>query len=91
MLRQRLAAMVELGERCIYGLHIQQAQLRTLVGPDRPHPPRASRSVGTPAATTLLMAHFFSTRRTRGGLAYCYLAATKRQTHGRRTAVLGRF
>jgi hypothetical protein len=49
---------VELGERCVDGLQIQQAQLRTFLGPDRSHPPRTSWSVGTPAATTLLIAFF---------------------------------
>jgi hypothetical protein len=58
MLGQRLAAMVELSERCIDGLQIQQAQLRIFLGPDRSHPPRASWSVGTLAATTLLIAFF---------------------------------
>jgi hypothetical protein len=58
MLGQRLAAMVKLSERCVDGLQIQQAQLRTFLGPDRSHPPRASWSVGTLAATTLLIALF---------------------------------
>jgi hypothetical protein len=40
MLGQRLAAMAELGELRVDGLQIQQAQLRTIVGPNRPHPPR---------------------------------------------------
>src|SRR4029453_2208677 len=42
-----------------------------------------------PAATTLLMAHFCATRRTRDGLAYRSLAATTRRMRGRRSAALG--